>query len=161
MQNGEDTFATKYMNTFYAIETQIRNKVQKALDSKYETKITGQPKDFEQLYRSKVDEDIESIRQKIKAEYGTMDSVTPEQQEKIAQKLIDRERQKMEEKMAIQLSIDYLAGMTDRGFNELAIRTGYMKKEDLKSDRVDPETALKENKKVQELSRAMQEDERE
>lgn len=63
--------------------------------------------------------------------------------------------------MAIQLSIDYLAGMTDRGFNELAIRTGYMKKEDLKSDRVNPETALKENKKVQELSRAMQEDERE
>lgn len=161
VQNGEDTFATKYMNTFYAIETQIRNKVQKALDSKYETKITGQPKDFEQLYRSKVDEDIESIRQKIKAEYGTLDSVTPEQQEKIAQELIDRERQKMEEKMAIQLSIDYLAGMTDRGFNELAIRTGYMKKEDLKSDRVDPETALKENKKVQELSRAMQEDERE
>lgn len=41
--------------------------------------------------------------------------------------LIDEERNKMEEKMAIQIAIDYLSGMTDRSFNDLAIRTGFMK----------------------------------
>ena len=63
----------------------------------------------------------------------------------------------MEEKLAVQLSIDYLAGMTDRGFNELAIQTGYMTKEDLQTERVDGNTALQQNKKVEELSRAMKE----
>ena len=63
----------------------------------------------------------------------------------------------MEEKMAVQLSIDYLAGMTDRAFNELAIQTGYMVKEDLQTERVDGNPALQRNKKVEELSKAMRE----
>ena len=28
--------------------------------------------------------------------------------------------------MAMQVAIDYLSGMTDRSFNDLAVRTGYM-----------------------------------
>ena len=59
--------------------------------------------------------------------------------------------------MAVQLSIDYLAGMTDRAFNELAIQTGYMVKEDLQTERVDGNPALQRNKKVEELSKAMRE----
>ena len=33
--------------------------------------------------------------------------------------------------MAYQLAIDYISGMTDRSFNDLAIRTGYMSYDDL------------------------------
>ena len=35
--------------------------------------------------------------------------------------------------MAIQLSTDYLAGMTDRSFAEIAIQTGYLSPEVLKN----------------------------
>ena len=34
----------------------------------------------------------------------------------------------MEERMATQMAIDYLAGMTDRSFNDLAIETGFLRR---------------------------------
>lgn len=37
--------------------------------------------------------------------------------------------------MAYQLAIDYISGMTDRSFNDLAIRTGYMSYDDLDTKR--------------------------
>ena len=70
--------------------------------------------------------------------------------------MIDEERGKREEKIAIQLSIDDLSGMTDRGCNELAVRTGFMKKEDLSDkDRVDPNTAFENNSKIKQLAQDM------
>ena len=39
----------------------------------------------------------------------------------------------MERKMAIQLSTDYLAGMTDRSFAEVAIQTGLLSPDVLKN----------------------------
>ena len=39
----------------------------------------------------------------------------------------------MERKMAIQLSTDYLAGMTDRSFAEIAIQTGHLLPDVLKN----------------------------
>ena len=155
-QNEGKLFAIKYMNTFAAVETQIRNKVDKALDPRYETDTSTIPANAEQLFRSKIDTDIEHIRSSIQTSQGTL-SITPEQKELVIQQLVDQERQKMEEKMAVQLSIDYLAGMTDRAFNELAIQTGYMVKEDLQTERVDGNPALQRNKKVEELSKAMRE----
>lgn len=156
VQNEGKLFAIKYMNTFGAVETQIRNKVEKALEPKHQTDISTIPPTAEQLFRSKIDTDIEHIRSSIQASQGTL-SITPEQKELVIQQLVDQERQKMEEKMAVQLSIDYLAGMTDRAFNELAIQTGYMVKEDLQTERVDGNPALQRNKKVEELSKAMRE----
>lgn len=155
-QNEGELFAIKYMNTFFAIETQIRSKVDKALDAKYQTDTTTVPITAEQFFRNKIDFDIEQIRANIQGTYGTI-AISPEQKELVIKQLLEKERQKMEEKMAVQLSIDYLAGMTDRGFNELAIQTGYMTKEDLQTERVDGNTALQQNKKVEELSRAMKE----
>ena len=62
------------------------------------------------------------------SEYGSIDEAVRRQEEFIA-KLVEEERNKMEEKIARQLSIDYLSGMTDRSFNNLALRTGYMTEE--------------------------------
>lgn len=156
-QNEGETFAVRYMNTFKAIETQVRAKVQKAIDPAYELKIVEEPKKFAELCRSKTDTDISKMRKRLLATHHNLETITENEQEKFTKALIQEEREKMEEKMAIQISIDYLAGMTDRGFNELAVQTGFMKREDLTKSRVDIETALAENKKVQELAAAMQE----
>ena len=75
--------------------------------------------------------------------------ITPEQKEEFIKEKIEEELQNMEEKMAIQLASDYLAGMSDVSFNDLAIKTGCMKRKTiLKSSRTDVESeAIKELKK--------------
>ena len=55
--------------------------------------------------------------------------------DEIIQKRIEQARNNMEEAMAYQLAIDYISGMTDRSFNDLAIRTGYMSYDDLNTKR--------------------------
>lgn len=155
-QNEGKTFAERYLNTFKAVETQITDKVKKAIDPQYKIKITPEPKDFSELYRSEIDRDISKIREMLKKECEDIYSISDDKKKKITTKLIKTERKKMEEKMAIQISIDYLAGMTDRGFNELAIRTGCMNRKELTDKtRVDQETALQNNEKVKQLSEAM------
>ena len=156
VQNEGESFAIKYMNTFRAIETQIRMKAEKALDPNYKLSTETEPHNFEEFCKAEVDKDIRKIRERFEIEFSESENVTPEQQERVIKDLIDEERGKMEEKMAIQLSIDYLSGMTDRGFNELAVRTGFMKKEDLSDkDRVDPKTAFENNAKIKQLAQDM------
>lgn len=156
VQNEGESFAIKYMNTFRAIETQIRMKAEKALDPNYKLSTETEPHNFEEFCKAEVDKDIRKIRERFAIEFSESENVTPEQQERVIKDLIDEERGKMEEKMAIQLSIDYLSGMTDRGFNELAVRTGFMKKEDLSDkDRVDPKTAFENNAKIKQLAQDM------
>lgn len=155
-QNEGKTFAEKYLNTFKAIETQITDKVEKATDSQHKITITANPKNFNELYISEIDRDIDDIRKLLRKNYENIYNISSEEKEKITANLVRAERKKMEEKMAIQISIDYLAGMTDRGFNELAIRTGCMnRKELIDKVRVDQETALQNDEKIKQLSEAM------
>lgn len=156
VQNEGELFAIKYMNTFRAIETQIRMKAKKALDSNYKLSTEVEPHNFDELYKAEIDKDIQKIRARFEAEFSGSNNISPEQQEKVIKDLISEERSKMEEKMAIQLSIDYLSGMTDRGFNELAVRTGFMKKEDLSNrGRVDPKTAFENDARIKQLAEDM------
>ena len=111
-----ETFAIKYMNVFNAIPHTVQENVECALDDR----ITSQDylQDF-QTYSN------DHLRNRMIDEYGGIEEAIAKKQEFI-ERLIHEERSKMEEKMAIQLSIDYLSGMTDRSFNNLAIKTGYM-----------------------------------
>lgn len=72
-------------------------------------------------------ERIKATRDKIINDYGyeTIEEAKKHSEEIIA-RMIEEERQNMEEKMALQLAIDYIGGMTDRAFNDIAIKTGYM-----------------------------------
>lgn len=110
------SFAIKYMNVFEAIPYTVRHNVRCALSNKIEQK------DFLKEYQQ---ENNQRLRNRMIAEYGSIEEAEKKQEEFIA-KLIEEERGKMEEKMAAQIAIDYLSGMTDRSFNDLAIRTGYM-----------------------------------
>ncbi len=68
------------------------------------------------------------------AQYGTIEEIKKHRAE-IIQERVEQARNNMEEKMAYQLAIDYISGMTDRGFNDLAIKTGYMSYDDLNTKR--------------------------
>lgn len=114
-KEGEN-FAIKYMNVFNAIPQTVRENVECAL----ENKIASQ--DYFKEFQMKSNE---KLRDRMIEEYGSIEKARAKKQEFI-ERLIHEERGKMEEKMAIQLSIDYLSGMTDRSFNNLAIKTGQM-----------------------------------
>lgn len=139
------------MNTFKAIETQIKSKVAQALDENYSTDLNQDIKQTKNLFQNLINIDIQKIRKMIISEYSSLQNITEQQRTEIVNRLVDIERQKMEEKMAIQLAIDYLSGMTDKGFNELAVQTGYMRSDDLKTERVDASSALQENEIVKKL----------
>ena len=63
-----------------------------------------------------------------------MDEVVKHRDE-IIQNRIEQARNNIEDAMSYQLAIDYISGMTDRSFNDLAIRTGYMTYDDLNAKR--------------------------
>ena len=76
------------------------------------------------------EEENRKNQSKLLEQYGTIEEVKKHRDE-IIQERIEQARNNMEEKMAYQLAIDYISGMTDRSFNDLAIRTGYMSYDDL------------------------------
>lgn len=80
------------------------------------------------------EEENRKNQSKLLEQYGTIEEVKKHRDE-IIQERIEQARNNMEEKMAYQLAIDYISGMTDRSFNDLAIRTGYMSYDDLDTKR--------------------------
>ena len=80
------------------------------------------------------EEENRKNQSKLLEQYGTIEEVKKHRDE-IIQERIEQARNNMEEKMAYQLAIDYISGMTDRNFNDLAIRTGYMSYDDLDTKR--------------------------
>ena len=80
------------------------------------------------------EEENRKNQSKLLEQYGTIEEVKKHRDE-IIQKRIEQARNNMEERVAYQLAIDYISGMTDRSFNDLAIRTGYMSYDDLNTKR--------------------------
>ncbi len=111
-------FAIKYMNVFNAIPHTVVENVECALDNRIA--VVDFLTDFQAKSNRK-------LRNRMIEKYGSLAKAKENKEDFIAE-LIEEERQKMEEKMATQLAIDFLSGMTDRGFNDLAIRTGFMTK---------------------------------
>lgn len=124
VQNEDKVFAVRYENTFNAIKTRVAQKINNALTVSHQSKNS--------LYRAKSQEQIEEIRKEVARIYGTTE-LTPQQREEYISQKIQCELKQMEKKMAIQLSTDYLAGMTDRSFAEVAIQTGHLSPEVLKN----------------------------
>ena len=120
-----EMFAIKYLNVFNAIPYTVRENVEFALKGKLED--ISMLKDFQM-------DSYSSLRNRMIKEYQSIENAEEHKEELIA-RLIEEERNNMEEKMAIQLSIDYISGMTDRSFNELAIRTGFMTHEQINEAR--------------------------
>ena len=121
VQNEDEVFAIRYENTLNAIITRIQRKIQTALSAEHKV-----PE--KHLYRDIVQQQVDEIRQEIIDTYGTID-LSPEQIREFSDGKIEQELDNMEQKMAIQLSTDYLAGMTDKSFIEVAMKTGFLEPE--------------------------------
>lgn len=121
VQNEDEVFAIRYENTFNAVKTRVRRKIETALTEEHKV-------NDKHLYREAVQTQVDRIRQEIIDTYGTV-NLTPEQKEEFISRKIEQELRTMEQKMAIQLSTDYLAGMTDKSFIDVAIKTGYLSPE--------------------------------
>lgn len=121
VQNEDELFAIKYVNTFNAVKQRVRRKIEKALGEKPEVST-------KHLYKEILQTQINGIRQDVKGIYGTID-LTPEQKEEYIGLKIQEELGTMEQKMAMQLATDYLAGMSDRTFIQVAVKTGVLNPE--------------------------------
>ena len=104
------------MNVYNAIPYTVRDNVEWALKNEIECQ------DYLIDLQRKSNN---SIRKRIQDTYGSCD-ITEEQKEDFIKLLVEEERQKMEEKMAMQLAIDYIGGMTDPMFNDVAKKLGYI-----------------------------------
>lgn len=125
VQNEDEVFAIRYENTFNAVKTRVRRKIETALTETHEVNENH-------LYKDKVQEQVNEIRQEIMDTYGTID-LTSEQKEEFISSKIEEGLKTMEEKMAVQLSTDYLAGMTDKSFVDVAEKTGHLNPEVVKN----------------------------
>lgn len=159
VENQEEVFALRYENTFLAVQERIRRRVDKAIlekpEKNEETVSKAERKAQENRnYGKQRRALILKTKREILDRYETL-NITPEQKEEFIKEKIEEELQTMEEKMAIQLASDYLAGMSDVSFNELAIKTGCMNRRTLlKSSRTREESETIKNlkKKMREPS---------
>lgn len=150
-QNEEEVFAIRFENTFNAIKTRVSEKVNTALEDEHQSKNPIP------LYKIKVQSQIDRIRQEIIDTYGTT-QLTQNQKEEFIGKKIEEQLATMEEKMAIQLSTDYLAGMTDKSFIDIATKTGYINQEDIQqSERGVITDGSNVSKLIQEINRQEEE----
>lgn len=117
VQNEDEVFAIRYENTFNAVKTRVRKKIETALTETHEV-------NKKHLYRDIVQGQVDEIRQEIMGTYGTI-ALSPEQKQEFINRKIEEELRTMEQKMALQLATDYLAGMTDKSFLNVAVKTGH------------------------------------
>lgn len=142
VQDREETFADMYEDTYFAVGTKVRKKIEdwvldpdlekpeQAGDSK---EVKQKKKDFsEHFYHTEIKKQVDEMRQEIINTYGSME-LTQEQKEEYINRKIEEEHNDMEHKMALQLSVKYFAQMTDRSFEDIGIRTGYLP-EDLRKN---------------------------
>lgn len=131
LDSGE-LFAISYENTFNAVEHQIVSKIKNALgrlpeqDAKKRCTHVG-------FLDKKVGQQEEYIRKKLSEKYGDLDSITDEQILEFAEPIIESHRRKMEGKMATQMAINYIAGMTDKAIFTHLIDIGLFSEEQLKN----------------------------
>ena len=122
-------FAKAYENTFMSVENQIVSKIKNAMGrlpkndaKKRETHI--------QFFDEKVKEQENQYREQIIQKYGkNLAEITDEQIYEFARPIIEQERAKMEEKMAAQMAINFLAGMPDKAIITHAIEIGVLDKD--------------------------------
>ena len=156
-------FAVRYMNTYNAIEDQITKKVYEIF-GELDTESIKKRRTNVKYFDLKIEKELNDVKKKIIKKYGPIEKIDSNKQKEIIRDLVEEERNKMEEKMTIQLAMDYVSGMRDSGFMALAVNLGYideacLKKgfrgvenngkpaelsEKMKSERAKVEKALKE-----------------
>ena len=135
-------FARVCEEVYEAIPYTVRNMVEKAVRSDYEENAYLPEEERERVY------EIRAELAKRFGEYGGV-AITKENLEKYIEEQIEKERDSIEEKVAIQICIDYIAGRSNKGIQELLDRTGILSKKEIEKEDILNEEG---NRVVQELS---------
>lgn len=137
VQGQTSRFARTYVYTCKALETQVRSKIKRALSPDYKYGEEKGVKKTEELEKT-IEDEIKKIRETVLSQNPELaakpsnkeeETERKEKIESIIKQKIQEERKTILEKMATQLSIDYVSGMTDEGIKDLAIELGYMTQE--------------------------------
>ena len=124
-------FARIYENTYFAVEDQILSKIRNTL-GRLPQEEAKKRKTHIKFFDEKVKKQEEYFKRQLKEIYGEdLDSITEEQIMEFARPIIDLQRKKMEGKMAVQMAINYLSGMTDKAIITNAMEAGLLNEEDL------------------------------
>ena len=130
------SFVKQYMYTFNAVETRVRDLIERAL------KGTGKKNPF---YEDKIQEQLAWIREDFAKKYSEM---TKENIEQYIVEQVERERSMMEYKMCVQYAMNYMAGMSDKTIQNIAIEMGFITREQI-------EKACKESGRISEKAREL------
>jgi len=131
LDSGE-LFAQTFENTYLSVENQIISKIKNALGRLPEQESKKRKTHIE-FFDGKVSRQEKDLRKKIIAKYGNPENITEEQILSFARPIVERERERMEGKMAIQMAINYISGMTDKALVTHAIEIGLIDEDKLKS----------------------------
>ena len=123
-------FAIMYENTFESIENQIMAKVRSAAGKLPEAEAKKRKTDIG-FFDQKIKEQEDKLREELISKYGELEQITDDQIEEFARPMIKNERDNIENKMAMQMAINYLAGMTDKAMFTHLIEIGLIDKEDI------------------------------
>lgn len=144
-QRQGERFALSCEDVYYAIPYTIRSKVKKALDPDYKPNQYLPEDEKKMIYK---------IRRELSenfAEYDGM-AITKENLEKYINDKIKEARDNLELKVATEISIKYLAGMSETRLKDLLIDTGILSKEEFEEQDV---ISGKPNENVLKLSRRL------
>lgn len=137
-----ENFARICEDVYEAIPYTVRNMVRKAVKSDYEENAYLPEEERTKVY---------GIRKALAERFGEFGglAITAENLEKYIEEQIQEERNEIEEKVAMQICIDYIAGRSNKGIKDLLDKTGILSKR--KIDREDRPNK-KGNRVVQKLS---------
>ena len=135
-------FARVCEEVYEAIPYTVRNMVEKAVRSDYEENIYLPEEEREKVY---------AIRKELAKRFGKYGGVaiTKENLEEYIEEQIQKERENIEEKVTIQICIDYIAGRSNKGIKELLDKTGILTRREIEKEDIFNEEG---NKVVQKLS---------
>ena len=148
IQRQGPRFSRYCEDVYYAIPRTVKQNIKNALDPEYE------------LNEYLADEDrrkIDQMRVKIYNYLGER-KPTKELMQEFIEKEIEYERSKIEEKVAILICRDYIAGMSDVKIKDVLVKTGIVSKRRIQKE---DKPSRKENKKIQELSKKIAEEDKE
>ena len=143
IQRMDERFAIICMDTYYAIPTNIKELVKKAVDPYYEPDI----------YIETEQDEIYRIRDELRRSYSKDGiHITREEIDNYVEDKIKKERENFQYKVALNCIGRYIGGINDNGIRSLLEETGYVSKLVYGNEDTNDKTV---NKHLQEMSKSI------
>ena len=147
-QRQEQRFANSCEDVYYAIPYTVRSLIKKALDDNYDGNSYLPEEEKRELIR---------VKKELSQRFGRRTDISKEELEEYINEKVEVERANLEKKVANEIAIKYIAGMTDTGITDILIKTGNLSKRKLAKEN---KLNKNGNKNVRKLSEALSREEK-